>query len=240
MGEAMSVRAGGDRRRDNPGAPAAGAPSPDLDRLLRDAQAGDQHAWTALVNLYARRLFALAKSRLRNEDTAEELVQSVFATLAQSLAAGTYDDRGKFEAWLFRVAMNRIRDEIRRRKRSAARFGNSAGASGNAIEAGPAALDHVAAPGGDADQSAGLSEAEQSRASLDALRAALEHLPDRDREIIELRHHGGLSFNQIADLLSEPVGTLLARHHRALRKLRKHIEAAGTDPAGTPTEDRNP
>jgi len=39
--------------------------------------------------------------------------------------------------------------------------------------------------------------------------------------VIELRHHGGLSFQQMADLLEEPLGTLLARHHRALRKLRE-------------------
>lgn len=229
MGEAVSVRAGNSGRE----------PDPDLDRLLRDAQAGDQDAWTALVSLYARRLFALAKSRLRNEDAAEELVQSVFATLAQSLSTGTYDDRGKFEAWLFRVAMNRIRDEIRRRKRRGERFGNgnAAGVHSDAIEQGTPALDNVAAREGDADQSAGLSKAEQSKASLDALRAALEYLPPPDREIIELRHHGGLSFNQIADLLSEPVGTLLARHHRALRKLRKHIDAEGSTSAGETNQD---
>lgn len=218
MGEAMSVRASDPHRESNP----------DLNALLRDAQAGDQDAWTALVNLYARRLFALARSRLRSDDAAEELVQSVFATLAQSLGAGGYDDRGKFEAWLFRVAMNRIRDEIRRRKRRRERFGigNAAAVSDHAMRGGGSALDTLAARGGEADQSAGLSRAEQSKASLDALRVALEHLSPADREIIELRHHGGLSFNQIADLLQEPVGTLLARHHRALRKLRKHIDAS--------------
>lgn len=46
-------------------------------------------------------------------------------------------------------------------------------------------------------------------------------LSESDREIIELRHHGGMSFKQMADLLNEPLGTLLARHHRALRKLKE-------------------
>ena len=45
----------------------------------------------------------------------------------------------------------------------------------------------------------------------------MARLHDADREVIELRHHGGLSFKQIAELLDEPLGTLLARHHRALR-----------------------
>ena len=55
---------------------------------------------------------------------------------------------------------------------------------------------------------------------LQALRDAMDQLPDLDREIIDLRHQGGMTFQQIAVLLAEPMGTLLARHHRAIRKLR--------------------
>ena len=49
---------------------------------------------------------------------------------------------------------------------------------------------------------------------------------DADREVVELRHHADLSFKQMAQLLNEPIGTLLARHHRALRKLRATLEQA--------------
>ena len=52
------------------------------------------------------------------------------------------------------------------------------------------------------------------------LRSALDQLSDADREIIHLRHVSGLSFKEMADVLGSPVGTLLARHHRALKKLR--------------------
>jgi RNA polymerase sigma-70 factor (ECF subfamily) len=55
---------------------------------------------------------------------------------------------------------------------------------------------------------------------ISALRQAMDQLPDSDRAIIDLRHQGGMSFQQIAVMLSEPLGTLLARHHRAIRKLR--------------------
>ena len=73
-----------------------------------------------------------------------------------------------------------------------------------------------------------LQEDGEPRA-LGTLRAAMAQLPEADREIIELRHHGGMSFKQMADLLSEPLGTLLARHHRALRKLKQLMgnEAGG-------------
>jgi len=57
-------------------------------------------------------------------------------------------------------------------------------------------------------------------AMIARLRRAMALLPEADREIVELRHHVGMSFKQMADLLDEPLGTLLARHHRALRKLK--------------------
>jgi RNA polymerase sigma-70 factor, ECF subfamily len=56
---------------------------------------------------------------------------------------------------------------------------------------------------------------------LAKLRQAMAELSDSDREVIELRHHGGMSFREIAEMLDQPLGTLLARHHRALRKLKQ-------------------
>ena len=68
------------------------------------------------------------------------------------------------------------------------------------------------------------SDDEQTLATRQRLKRAMETLSDADREIVELRHHGGLSFKQIADVLGEPMGTLLARHHRALKKLKEMME----------------
>jgi RNA polymerase sigma-70 factor (ECF subfamily) len=51
----------------------------------------------------------------------------------------------------------------------------------------------------------------------------MQQLPEADRLVIDLRHQGGMGFQQMADLLHEPLGTLLARHHRALRKLKALI-----------------
>jgi RNA polymerase sigma-70 factor (ECF subfamily) len=58
---------------------------------------------------------------------------------------------------------------------------------------------------------------------LAALRESMQQLGEADRLVIDLRHQGGMGFQQMADLLNEPLGTLLARHHRALRKLRDLI-----------------
>ncbi|GAB4383651.1 MAG: RNA polymerase sigma factor [Phycisphaerales bacterium] len=176
-------------------------PAEGLTALLERAASGEDSAWSELIQIYGRRVFALARSRLRSHDAAEEVTQSVFVSIARKLTAGEYEESGRFEAWLFRVAMNRIRDEIRRRRRSMI--------DSNAHLPEPS---HLPSPGSTDPE------------DFAPLRRALEELSDADREIIELRHHGQLSFRQIAAMTGEPVGTLLARHHRALRKLKGLLE----------------
>lgn len=201
--------------------------------VLRAAGGGDEEAWRKIVHLYARRVYALARSRLggtgRNiggaggaggagasrgsgHDAAEEVTQSVFVTVAAKLSSGEYTEQGRFESWLFRVAMNRIRDEVRRLRR-------------HATPTDPETLD---ASAGRPEKSADLARDREDSVRL--LRGAIEHLAETDREVIELRHHAGLSFKQMAELLDEPLGTLLARHHRALRKLKDIILSSGEMP----------
>lgn len=167
--------------------------------LIREATRGDQGAWRGLVGLYAPRVFALARSRLRSPELAEEITQSVFVTVAAKLTRGAYAEQGKFESWLFRIAMNRIRDEGRRSRRR-----GLASQSDGLADA--AVLPEW--PGGDGG-------------TLQRLRRAVERLSEADREVVELRHHACMSFREMSELLGEPIGTLLARHHRALRKLKE-------------------
>ena len=204
-----------------PDAIRVGDPDPEATaRLVADAARGDETAWETLVRRYSRRIYALAKSRLHDADTAEEIAQSVFATLAVKLRdtdRAHYTETGKFEPWLFRIAMNRVRDEGRRRQRRP-------GSIEIGADLGTVPIDS------DPDRTG-------SRREIDAMRRAIQTLDDRDREMIELRHHGSLSFAQIADLLGEPIGTCLARHHRAIKKLRARMEHADTgapSPGGEP------
>lgn len=168
----------------------------DRDFLTRAAK-GDAVAWRVVVEYWSPRIFRYLRSNTRNEELAEEITQSVFCTIARKLA--DYVEQGHFESWIFRIAINRLRDEMRRRK----------------LHARPMDSDIMAdiAPQKVAEETAAPEE-------LRALRDAMDQLPDLDREIIDLRHQGGMTFQQIAVLLAEPMGTLLARHHRAIRKLR--------------------
>lgn len=181
---------------------------PDLPGILSRAAGGDESAWRRLIDLFSRRVFALAKSRCRDSGLAEEITQSVFATVASKLPTGEYAEQGKFESWIFRVTMNRLRDEMRRVRRHAA-------------PTDPEGFATMAA-GGDPSP----RESREWSPELARLRAAMDDLAPADREIVELRHHGGLSFKQLSELLDEPLGTLLARHHRALKKLHGILSAS--------------
>ena len=178
-----------------------------LQATLRRAARGDEQAWRELVSAYSARVFGLIRAQCGNNDLAEEITQSTFCTLVVKI--DQYTEVGRFEAWLFRIAMNRLRDEMRRRKR----------------QANPVQDDTLAALAGAGDSP------EQTDADTDelrALRGAMAQLSDADLQVIQLRHYGGLSFAQIAQVLAQPLGTVLARQHRALKKLRQLM---GTDEA---------
>ncbi|MBO6513354.1 MAG: sigma-70 family RNA polymerase sigma factor [Phycisphaerales bacterium] len=167
--------------------------------IVHQASQGHEDAWRGLVDAYSRRVFAMARSRLNDDDLAEEITQSVFVTVATKLCQDGYNEQGRFEPWLFRITMNRVRDEFRRRKR-------------HAKPTDPTHLQDT--------RTQDEPSTNQPTQSNHSLKDAISQLNETDREIIELRHHGQLSFKQISELLNQPVGTLLARHHRALKKLK--------------------
>lgn len=171
-----------------------------LDGMLKRAARGDEHAWCELVHAYSPRVFALIRAQCSNNDLAEEITQSTFCTVVAKISS--YTELGKFEQWLFRIAMNRLRDEMRRRKRQARPVEDES----LTAMAGAVKVD---------ENPHGASDPAQIR----ALRDAVAQLSDADQQIIHLRHYGGLSFKQIAEILDQPLGTVLARQHRALKKL---------------------
>ncbi len=196
-----------------------------LNATLNRAAKGDSAAWRALVAEYGPRVLGLLRARCRDAELAEELTQSVFCTVAEKLStdeSGGYEEQGRFESWLFRIAMNRLRDEMRRRKRQAVGSGD--------VDSESKMADHLERS---KDGKNGPDEQEEAIFRVKALRQAMDQLAEGDREIVELRHVGGLSFKQIAELLDEPMGTVLARQHRALRKLKgllkESFELAGLE-----------
>ena len=195
----------------------------ELAQTLQEAASGDSSAWQQLVSDYSGRVYGLLYRQCGDRELAEELTQATFVKLVDKLTdmAG-YAERGRFESWLFCIAMNKLRDEARRRKRQARPTDMSPGLSRQQQPSLAAGFQARSSPGGlGEDPLDRLDRAEQVR----LLEDAIAQLPEADREVLHLRHTAGLSFAQIAEGLDQPLGTVLARGHRALGKLRKKLEA---------------
>ena len=193
-----------------------------LDITLRQAIQGDAQAWANLVEAYTSRVFGLLLKQCGDRELAEELTQDTFVKIFEKLSQQKgYDERGRFESWLFRIAMNKLRDEMRRRKRQARSMDMSPSSSAD-NPSGWAAVEQGVVqrqPGSPSDPLEKMDRQEQ----LDQVRSLVSELGQADQKILYLRHTAGLSFTQIAQTLEQPLGTVLARGHRVLGKLRKRM-----------------
>jgi RNA polymerase sigma-70 factor (ECF subfamily) len=174
----------------------AGADTDD-DALVARFAAGDAAAAQMLAARHAPRVLALARGMLRDEAEAEDVTQEAMLRLWRGAAQWRAGDAA-LSTWLHRVAANLCIDRLRRRRRM------SGDAPPDMADAAPSALERLAA----ADRSA-------------ALHAALEHLPDRQREALNLRHFAEMSTPEIAARLALSVGaveSLISRARRALTR----------------------
>ncbi len=183
--------------------PAAGdaGPSPDASdgELLALVAEHDRIAFELLYHRYVRSIFGLALRRLRDRGRAEDAVPEVFAAIWRS--AGSYrPERGPAAGWLYAVARNAIVDRFR--------------SSGEPVAEVP---ELVAVEPGPPEQ------AESSWVSWRVHRA-LESLPAREREVIELAYWSGMSQSEVAEYLNVPLGTVKTRTRSALARLSDVLE----------------
>lgn len=163
--------------------------------------------------LYAPRLFGLLYRMTGSRPDAEDLLQETFIRMLRGL--DSYHEDGRFEPWLFSIAANIARDWLRRQSRSPV----------TAMESRDKELEPAIAsdePGPDQV----LAQAEQR----DRLQQAVSELSPAEREIVSLRFFAEMPFKEIAELLQIPLGTALARAHRALGHLRERLGGADATP----------
>lgn len=194
---------------------------PGLDELLDRARRRDPAALDQIVEIYSPRIFGLLYRLTRRRDIAEDLMQETFLRLVRMIDA--YEHMGKFESWLFRIAANLARDRVRKIGRRGTT--QSLDAPGDEDDTGLAADcpdEHAADP----------AERLADRETSEKLAACIDDLSEAEREIILLRHYSELSFREIAEMLGIPLGTALARAHRAMKRLQA---ALGADETGCDT-----
>jgi RNA polymerase sigma-70 factor (ECF subfamily) len=172
--------------------------------LIRRARRGDTHAYEELVTAYQGIAFRTAYVIARNAADAEEAAQDGFVKAWRAL--GRFREGSPFRPWLLRIVAN----EASNRRRSAGR---------RATLALRASLER---PSGDAAPSpeAALLTADQRATLL----AAVEELPEEQRDVVALRYFLDLSEAEVAETLAIPLGTVKSRTARALERLRESYD----------------
>jgi RNA polymerase sigma-70 factor (ECF subfamily) len=175
-------------------------------RLLAAMAQGDKTALARLYDSLSRPLYSLAFRVLNDASEAQDIVQDVFLQMWHK--ASSYEtSRGSVFGWAATLTRNRAIDRVRMRKRRAELLAESAPDL------------QPASPGGEDDSAASLWVQEKAV----AVRAALTQLAPEQQKAIELAFFSGLTQQEIAARLKEPLGTIKARIRRGLLKLRETL-----------------
>ncbi len=174
----------------------------------------DQRISETVSREYAR-LRNFIRKRVADQGEAEDILQDVFYELVE--AYRMMKPVEQVTAWLFRVARNRITDLFRSKQREALRSGSSALASEDDPE--PQLDDLLPSP------DAGPEAIYLRAALVEELEAALDELPEEQREVFVAHEWMGYSFKEIAEQTGVGVNTLLSRKHYAVLQLRRRLQA---------------
>lgn len=178
--------------------------------IVEAVLAGEQHRFGDLVGRYQGAIVNYVYRMLGQYDDAVDLSQDVFVKAYTALHS--YQPKYPFSAWLFRIARNAAIDEIRRRRLSLVALDEPVQTKEGTMERQLASDD----PGPEREL--------LDRETTGQIDAALASLPDKYREPLVLRHAADMSYEEIAEALELPLGTVKTRIFRGREALRKALE----------------
>ena len=169
-----------------------------LEKIVSLCQAGNEEAFHELVDMYSDSLYGYFYRLTGNSEISKDLLSELFIKLIKKIG---YYKGGSFRKWIFKVASNLFYDYLRHRYRQQKLI------DGKVSTMERNTYHHDATP--------------DLRDELDYYMAKLD---DDTAEILMLRFYGGLSFKELAEQRSEPIGTTLSKVHRGLKKMRKLMD----------------
>lgn len=189
----------------------SGSPGEEL-KAARDAElvarskAGDTEAFGELVRRYQKPVFRIVLRMVKSPDDADDLTQDTFVRAHRGLK--TFKEEYDFHPWLYRIAVNQAINFINKRKRQAAV--DLEDVPETDIKTGPEPESPI--------------QAASRKELLTRLESALDRLPDEQKTVFLLRVQEGLSYEEIAESMGTPKGTVMSRLARARMALRKYMD----------------
>lgn len=187
-----------------------GPPMADELEIIRRCLAGDERAHRELMARFERPVFSVALRMVRQREDAEDITQETFVRMFRALPR--YDPTRPFSAWLFTIASRLAIDHLRKKRvpvQSLVRH-----------DAGGGEDEFIDVP----DQGLGPEIETQHGEEELRVQRLIDALPPHYRIVVVMRHQQDLSYEEIADALGLPLGTVKARIHRARALLAQRFE----------------
>jgi len=179
------------------------------DQMLIEAfVSGDKKCIEVLIQRYKSKVYSYILLNVKNQSIADDIFQDTFVKVMSSLRSRSYSEEGKFLPWVMRIAHNLIIDYYRFERNSALTSSDE-----NEYLLNSNSLVDVTVE----DQ---IVEEQIFR----DVKKLLDYLPPEQKEIIMLRHYGGMSFKEIADVTNVSINTALGRMRYAILNLRRLVE----------------
>lgn len=180
-------------------------------QLVREYLVGNEAAFAELMDRHQNRIFTTVFFIVKDREMAEDIFQESMIKIIRLINAGKYDEKGKFVSWAVRIARNLAIDYYRKGKRSPQMIRENE----------------------EYDIFNGIGKVEENvedriikEENARYVRELIKKIPEKQREVLIMRHYGGLSFKEIADVQGVNINTALGRMRYALINLRK---IAGVD-----------
>jgi len=177
------------------------------DESLVDLYAnGNNSAFDVLLNRYKKSIHSYIFYIVRNNDLTEDIFQETFLKVIMTIKQGRYTDNGKFKAWITRIAHNLIIDNFRQERNE------------NTISNDDVEVDLLN------DMKLCDSNIEDDMVQEQVysdIKKLVKHLPDNQREVLEMRYYQDMSFKEIADITGVSINTALGRMRYAILNMRR-------------------
>jgi len=169
---------------------------------------GNNSAFEQLLNRHKDRIYTQIVVMVKDDEIADDIFQETFMKVIRTLKAGRYNEEGKFLPWILRIAHNLTIDHFRKAKKMPA------------VRSDDNYDVFATIPRDDMN----VEDSWVRDIIHEDIRKLIDELPEEQKEVVMMRHYGGLSFKEISEQCNVSINTSLGRMRYALINMRKMIE----------------
>lgn len=181
---------------------------PQDSELIAQYRNGSEPAFDLLVDRYQKKIYTTIFLIVKDQEIAEDLLQDVFVKVVNTINSDKYNEEGKFQPWVMRIAHNLAIDYFRKAKRYPTILMEDGSNIFNSLKFSEETIE----------------DRKVRDEGIDLVKRLIEELPETQKEVLIMRYYVDMSFQEIADQTGVSINTALGRMRYALIHLRKKMK----------------